>query len=542
MSDSKSNIRIKSNVFLRSSDSLSDGDHPEMDAAFAAQILDGSALIKLKKRADENGVEIAFSDIQKRILNGESNIRAAEQFIQIAESASKEILSVQMTEESGQTAESNTGAELLAKNDAGAEILSVQMTEELGQPTESAEGTELLSVQMNDDPDQTAESVEAAENLPAQTAKEEEKAVESAEAAEILPTQTAKEAEQAAESADPAAGTSEKPKPESLTFGELTERGFSDEKTLIVCADGGYAKYVSFLLHKNNIPHTLMNDALAQAPMRHFADVLWDCHDKVINRENFVKRFTARCSSDAARADECFDALCGFAGSAPSDGLDIGALAKSIMDGRVPYSVFSERHSNVTVAAADDIKDGQFKRVYILENGADSALTEREFATEKLILTIADCPALVSGGTGSFAALDGTGNAAIGLDKDDTDCLSFIGGSVGDAVRKQAYISQNVKCGDEIRLELNGGVYDVVHNGMVIAKTAEAFSERVLSEFGERKYFDKLPQSLGGLIVIGVTAVVSCCSAEEFGEAVPLQFRDRNFWLGVEISGFAAKI
>lgn len=542
MSDSKSNIRIKSNVFLRSSESLSDGDHPERDAAFAAQILDESALMKLKKRADENGVDIAFSDLQKRILNGERNIRAAEQFIQIAESASKEILSVQMTEESGQTAESDTGAELLAKNDAGAEILSVQMTEELGLPAESGEGSELLSVQMADDPDQTAESVETAESLPAQTAKEEEQAAESAEAAEILPVQTAKEEEQAAESPDPAAGSSEKPKPEGLTFGELTEHGFGDEKTLIVCSDGGYAKYVSFLLHQNNIPHTLMNDASAQAPMRHFADVLWDCHDKVINRDNFVKRFTARCSSDAACADECFDALCGFAGSAPSDGLDIGALAKSIMDGRVPDSVFGERLSIVTVAAADDVNDGQYGRAYVLENGADSALTERELAAEKLLLTIADCPALVSGGAGGFAALDGAGNAAIGLDKDDTDCLSFIGGSVGDAVRKQAYISQNVKCGDEIRLELNGGVYDVVHNGMVIAKTAEVFSERVLSEFGGKKYFDQLPQSLGGLIVTDVTAVVSCRSAEEFGETVPSQFRDRNFWLGVEISGFAAQI
>ena len=521
MSDSKSNIRIKSNVFLRSPESLSDGDYPEKDAAFAAQILDRAALLKLKKRADENGAEIAFSDIQKRILNGERNIRAAEQFIQIAESASADILSVRMTEESGQTAQSDTGAELLAKNDAGAEILSVQMTEELRQPSESGEVSELLPVQMADSPDQTAESSEAAESLPAQTAKEEE---------------------QAAESADLAAEASEKPKPESLDFGELTERGFGGEKTLIVCADSGYAEYVSFLLHKSNIPHTLMNDASARAPMRHFADVLWDCHDKVINRDNFVKRFTARCSSDAARADECYDALCGFAGSAPSDGLDIGALAKSIMDGRVPDSVFGERHSNVTVAAADDVKDGQSGRAYILENGADSALIERELAAEKLLLTIADCPALVSGGAGNFAALDDAGNAAIGIGRDDTDCLSFIGGSVGDAVRKQAYISQNVKRGDEIRLELNGSVYDVIHNGMAIAKTAEVFSERVLSEFGGRKCFDRLPQSLGGLIVTDVTAVVSCRSAEEFGETVPPQFRDRNFWLGVEISGFAAQI
>lgn len=521
MSDSKSNIRIKSNVFLRSSESLSDGDHPERDAAFAAQILDESALMKLKKRADENGVEIAFSDIQRRILNGERNIRAAEQFIQIAESASKEILSVQMTEGSKQTVESDTGAEFLEKNDDGAGILSVQMTEELGQPVESGESSELLSVQMSDDPDQTAKSGGAAESLPTQTAKEEE---------------------QAAERADTAAVISEKPEPECLSFGELTERGFGDEMTLIVCADGGFAKYVSFLLYKSNIPHTLMNDTSAQAPMRYFADLLWDCHDKVINRDNFVKRFTARCGSIAARADECFDALCTAAGSAPSDGLDIGALAKGIMDGRVSDSVFGERQSNVTVAAADDVKDGQFERVYILENGADSALTEREFTVEPVLLSIADCPALISGGTGSIAALDSAGSAAIALGRDDTDSLSFIGGSVGDAVRKQAYISQNVRCGDEIRLELNGEVYDVVHNGMVIAKTAEAFSGRVLSEFGERKYFDKLPQSLGGMIVTDIISVVSCRGAEEFGDAVSPQFRDRNFWLGVEISGFAAEL
>ena len=207
----KSNIRIKSNVFR-----LSDGDHPERDTEFAAQIFAAAPLAELKKRADANGVELKLSDVQQRILNGEQNIRLSE------------IKPIQPDDLDKPQIQENTAAEIPSN-----------------QPAESLE---------------------------------------------------------------------------SIEFRELLKRGFGSEKTLIVCADGGWAKYVSCLLDQSGIPNILTGEPAA--PVRHFADVLWDCNDRIISGDNFNKRFTARCAAEAARADECFEALCGFAGNAPSEGLD----------------------------------------------------------------------------------------------------------------------------------------------------------------------------------------------------------------------------
>lgn len=537
MSNVKSNIRIKSNVYLRSPESVSDGDHPERDAEFAAHIFDEAALNALKKRAEESGAELVLSRVQQRILNGE-RVRTSELSVHIAENTSPEILSVQISEEPVQAEES-------AEVSEASPILAVQLAEDPEQTAMSTEAAEFLSAQLAEVPDQPVESDEAADKIAAVRISDEPE--QTAESTDIASEETESEAEpeQVPDTAEasglPAEQISEEAKLEKLTLSELIERGFG-EKTLIVCADEGYVRYVSVLLHKNNIPHTLMNDPILLAPMRHFADVLWDCNDKVISRDNFTKRFTARCAAFAERADECFEAFCKFAGSSPSDGVDIGALARCILDGSVPISVFGERNGNVIVAAADDVPDVEFGRVYVLENGADSTLIGRDFSAEKALLAIADCPTVIGSRAGGFVAVNGAGSVAVFVNKDDADSLSFISGSVGDAVRKQAYISQNVKCGDEIRLELDGSVYNVIHNKTVIAKMSEGFSERVLGEFGGKKYFEALPRSLEGLTVTDITAVVSCRSAEEFGEAVSPQFRNRNFWLGVEISGFANTI
>ncbi len=451
MSSVKSNIRIKSNIYLRSPETCSDGDFPERDSAFTAQVFDETALKALKKRADESGVTIDLSDVQRRILSGEKNILASE----------------------------------------------------------------LQSAAIR------AEQPEKAAEIPSVRAEQSEKSVE------ILPVQ----AEQPQKAVN-----------EKIGLSELMERGFGGGKTAVLCANAGYAEYVSVLFHKNKIPHGLINGIGITEPVRQLADVLWDCHEKVISRDGFDKRFTARCGSDAARKDEFFDALCRFAGGAPSDGLDIGALARSIVSGGLPDALFGERNDDVTVAASDDVKAMDLDRVYVLENGYEGGIPTELLSGDREILSLSEgCPAVVRG-AGRFAVVDGAGKAAVGVIENDVDRLSFIGGSVGDAVRKQAYISRNVKCGDEVRLELNGGVYDIVHSGMVIAKTSAAFSESVLSEFGGKKYFTELPKSLGDLIVTKVITVVSCRDAEEFGDTVSPQFRDRNFWLGVEISGFASEI
>ena len=462
--DFKSNIKIKSNVYL-----LSDTDHPEKDAVFVSQVFSAPLLTELKKRADDSGAPLVLSDIQKRIMNGEQ--------IKLSE-----IPAEQPVEEAEPTVEAPEVSE-------PPEMPSIQAVEHIEQTKEDASSAEMPSIQAVEHIEQVGQTNETDQSA-------------------VMPSIQA----------------------ENVTFDQLLEKGFGDARTIICCSDIGYAGYVGFLLHKNAVPYMSVNKSEAPSLMRHFADVLWDCNDKVISRDSFDKRFTARCSGDAARADECFDALCKFAGASPSEGLELGALAEKIMRGEVPDTLFSSRNAELAVAAAEDADYKNFERVYLLENGYDEPdLIAESMSAQRLRIT--DCPSV----EGSVIT-DSTGKAAVGIEDGDVDCLSFIGGTVGDAVRKQAYISQNVRCNDEVRLELNGGVYDIVHNKMVIAKMSEAFSQRVSEKL------ERLPQSLGGLIVFDVVTVVSCRGAEEFGEAVPPQFRDRNFWLGVELGGFAREL
>lgn len=493
MSNVKSNIRIKSNIYLRSPESLSDGDHPEKDMAFAAQITSRSALEKLKKRVDEGVSSIAFSEVQQRILHGDNNIRIADIKSEIASEAPAK-----------QAANVPDAAEQAVSGSQAAEIPAVEAVRAASVP-------------------KAAEIPSIGGGLTANISVN----------AEVIPTVQTVTVSETAEGSQQAVNVPGNTGLERITFDELLTNGFGDENTAIVC--GGYAEYVSARLHEKNISHILKGQDGSPECVRYIADILWDCHDRVIAKDNFTKRFTARCSAHAHRVDECFDALCGFAGS--GDGLDIGALAKKIKEEGLPDTIFDTHNGNITVIA-DNVNFADHSKVYMTENALLSArgLPEKR----PVILSMDGCPEIVRG-SGCVLAVGGD-NTMIGVGKSNTDMLSFIGGNVGDAVRKQAYISQNVKCGDAVRLELNDGVYDVVHGGVKIAKLLAEFSAGLSGEFGGKRYFDSLPKSLDGVIVTNVITVVSVRAAEEFGSMVPPQFRDRNFWLGVELNGFASEI
>lgn len=113
---------------------------------------------------------------------------------------------------------------------------------------------------------------------------------------------------------------------------------------------------------------------------------------------------------------------------------------------------------------------------------------------------------------------------------------------MGDAVRKQAYISKNVKPGDSVTLVLNGGVYDIIHEGAEIGKMFESFSESLTAEYGGKRYLEKLPERVEGAYVTNVITVVSCCDPSEYEGVISPQFREHRFWYGVEIGGFGEAV
>lgn len=327
---------------------------------------------------------------------------------------------------------------------------------------------------------------------------------------------------------------------------EISALSSADGETVVLCQDGGCAEYVSLVLHNNNIPHAILRGD-KPATVRLLADILWDSHEKVIRRDNFVKRFIARCGSDENSAETYFGKLCTLTERDPSEGLELSKLAEVISLGGIPLYLLNVSNERLAVAEIGSPCGRVFNKVYITDSGFDNSadgklmyLAAAGRTEPPALLKLGSTPNAACSANNRWVHIGADGRAAFGAGyPDDIDPSSFIAGSVGDAVRKQAYISKNVKPGDNVALKLNGKVYDIVHNSTVIGKTSAAFSKNLAAEFGGQRHFDPLPEQLGGLYVTDVTTVVSCRDPSEYEGIISPQFRDHRFWYGVEFSGFA---
>lgn len=327
---------------------------------------------------------------------------------------------------------------------------------------------------------------------------------------------------------------------------DLSKLSHTDGETAVLCKNSGYARYVSLMLRKNGITHTLLTEEKT-TPVRMLADILWDTHEKVIMRDNFIKRYVTRCGSDEAHADETFNMLCGMIKCSPSEGLELARLAEVIMLGGIPADLMNAASEDLTVAGINSASGLVFNTVFIL---ADSGLINDDpgkllylAASGRTIppalLKIDNIPEMISGSDNRFVYVNADQKPSFGLgDPNDVDYRSFIGGSMGDAVRKQAYISKNVKPGDNITLVLNGGAYDIVHGSTAIGKMSEAFSKSLTAEYGRKRYLETLPERIEGAYAANIFTVVSCCDPSEYEGMISPQFREHRFWYGVEIGGF----
>jgi len=329
--------------------------------------------------------------------------------------------------------------------------------------------------------------------------------------------------------------------------------------TAILCRKNGDAEYISWLLNKNKIRHTLIRENAAGASLgRYLADVLWDWRDKTIDRAGFVKRFTMRCDRDEAKADEFFSALIGYVG-ATDDVLDCETLAEKICcGGELPAVILNARDEMLTISTISRAKGKEFDKVYLL--GYDFSPKGDSRSRDEKMFYLAetrpknDLEILRHSAKWTFKRSEknrwirtvreaykeqskcvgfGTG------DSEDIDYYSFVEGTIGDAVQRQAYIAQFVKCGDEVFLRVKGDVYEIVHGDMVIGKMSKSYSDDLLGEFGGKKYVEQLPERISELFVTNIITFVSLNDANNQSEQkIPDQFRKKRFWLGVEISGF----
>lgn len=331
---------------------------------------------------------------------------------------------------------------------------------------------------------------------------------------------------------------------EKMPSAEISALNSADGETAVLCRDSGTVEYVSFLLHKHGVAHSVLRGDMPSSA-RQLADILWDNHEKIIGRDNFVKRFIARCGGDEGSAEKYFNKLCSLTGRAPSEGLALARLAEVISLGGIPLDLLNISKDKLAVAEINSPYGKVFNKVYIADSGFNDTADAKTLylaaagRTEPpSLLKLGDMPDTAYSADGRCVHIGADGKAAFGLGcPEDIDQSSFIAGSMGDAVRKQAYISKNVKPGDGVTLKLNGAVYDIVHGSMVIGKTSAAFSEKLAAEFGGQRYFAPLPEQLVGAYVTDVVTVVSCRDPSEYKGVISPQFCDHRFWYGVELSG-----
>ncbi len=336
--------------------------------------------------------------------------------------------------------------------------------------------------------------------------------------------------------------------------------------TAILCRKNGDAEYISWLLNKNKVRHTLIRENAAGASIgRYLADVLWDYHLPTIERAAFVKRFTMRCDPDEGKANEFYSALVVYAdglSDEENDILDCVKLAEKLCcGGELPAVILNAREEMLTISTISRARGKEFDKVYLLgydfsPNGESRNRDEKMFylaeTRPKNELEILRHPAkwtfkrsennrwirTVREAYKEHSKCVGFGTG----DSEDIDYYSFVEGDLGSAIQRQAYIAQFVKCGDEVYLRVNGDVYDIVHGEMVIGKMSRSYSENLLGEFGGRKYVETLPERISELFVTNIITFVSLLDPNipnnTAESKIPDQFRKKRFWLGVEISGF----
>jgi len=330
------------------------------------------------------------------------------------------------------------------------------------------------------------------------------------------------------------------------------------QRVLVICDNSYNAGYFSTMLYKNKVKHRLLrSDEYGYTLNRRIADMFWDYHGDVIDKDAFFDRCFVRVGGDENEFSDFYDGLyklCGVGseGQATTGGLKVSRLVDALNDS--PHLI-SESMLNmndagcaVTVATLESLSpDDEYDEVMILECG--DALTmytaiEDLFGSSPMIIrketpsgwlfskSALGRPCRVSmdnykGEKGRHCL-----NVELGL-WGDVDGKSFLTEQTGDAIRLQLYIAEKINEGDELTIEKDPdtGLYRFCHNGNILGE----FPSAIIREF---QAIEGFPEDFIGFDGLYVRNIVTCIS-EKDDFSVPVRFRESRIWLGLDITGFA---
>lgn len=342
---------------------------------------------------------------------------------------------------------------------------------------------------------------------------------------------------------------------ERYDFCNLTKR------TAILCRNNGEAEYVSHLLHKKSIRHTLLRSVGQVTTLKRFiADCLWDYHtDPRLSRPVFVERYCARVLDDEATASDAFNALSEAVYDEVKEIIDLEKLAQalSMSSSKLPDALLNEEDYLLTVSTIHKAKGREFDKVFLL----DSRFTPSNENTEESRVWYVGCTRAKSELLRVTKAslflkrsvtysprwiqlnshrvkwtqqlMSHCRNIVLGLPMDFAES-GFVKGDFSAAIKTQEYIAQEINVGDVVEVVFVNGKYQVEHLGNVVGYLSDGMISQLFDIARESNPASGAPPHLSSIYVSNIVTITPL----RFPDDVPPYFRESRFWLGLELTGF----
>ena len=323
--------------------------------------------------------------------------------------------------------------------------------------------------------------------------------------------------------------------------------------TAILCRSNGEAEYISGLLCKKGIKHSLNRGVNNANPLpRWIADVFWDYCNETINKEDFKERFMFR-SDFKVDPDFLWNKLCEMTGAQDNAViLNVFDLIKALSKpDNIPNEFYGEAPL-LTVSTIHKAKGKEFENVILIPSYIKpSPVSAEEARVRYVALTrpkkqfyimkknIKNFGSIHS--QRAFEILRHYNNRycksiAVGL-TGDIDSSSFVSGGFDDALDLQEYIAGNVKLYDKLSAKRSPstGYFEIYHNDRCIG----LFSKTIINELSQAismtNYNSRLPIGLENIYVSEITTEI----LKKFNDNVPIEFQKSRICFGIQVTGLA---
>lgn len=326
--------------------------------------------------------------------------------------------------------------------------------------------------------------------------------------------------------------------------------------TAILCRNNGEAEYISGLLCKRGIIHTLNRGVNNVVPLpRWIADVFWDyCHD-TISKNIFIERLSFRAIVNTD-SEKLWELLCKLTDSQNKAVISVSALTAALtVTNNIP-SEFYDNSPMLTVSTIHKAKGSEFDRVILIESKIKPSSDSAEEARVRYVaLTRPKSQFITMKKNSKYFKRTMSGRVietglhnmyntnnqyckciTVGL-TGDIDNNSFVSGNFDSILDLQEYIIHNIKMYDKLSAKRSPitQLYEIFHNGRCIGSLSQQMITELDVGVKSTDYKYNLPDSLENFFVSGITTEV----LKKFSADVPMEYQKSRICFGIQITGLA---